>query len=109
MEKNIKNKKISSLIKREMAKIFLLDPIEKGIILSISQVLLTNNIVNAKIYLSIFPIKKTHKVLITIKKKSFLYRKILGKRLRNQLKIIPFISFYIDESLNCLYNITQIK
>ena len=99
MEKSIKNKKISSLIKREMSKIFLLDTREKGIIISISQVLMNTNLVNAKFYLSIFPLQNKNNVLRNIKKKTGLFRKLLGQRLRNQLKAIPVINFYLDESL----------
>ncbi|AGC66997.1 ribosome-binding factor A [Candidatus Uzinura diaspidicola str. ASNER] len=102
MEKSIRNKKISSLIKKEMAKIFLLETIEKGILISISQVQMNTNLVNAKLYLNIFPRQNKNKILRNIKKKSVHYRKILGKQLRNQLRTIPVIHFYIDESLDDL-------
>ncbi len=97
MEKSIRNKKISSLIKREMAKIFLLDTSDKGRIISISQVLINTNLGNAKLYLSFFPKIDKNKMLRNIKKKSIHYRNILGKNLRNQLRTIPVIHFYIDD------------
>lgn len=100
MEKSIRNKKISSLIKKEMAKLLLLETSEKGIIISISQVQLNTNLVNAKLYLNIFPRQNNNKILSNIKKNSIHYRNILGKHLRNQLKKIPVIHFYIDESLD---------
>lgn len=102
MEKSIRIKKISSLIKKEMAKLLLLEKSEKGIIISISQVQLNTNLVNAKLYLNIFPRQNKNKILSNIKKKSIHYRNILGKHLRNQLKKIPVIHFYIDESLDDL-------
>lgn len=85
-----------------MAEIFRLETSEQGRIISISQVLMNTNLVNAKLYLSIFPQKDKKKYFLTIKKKSVHYRKILGKRIRNQLRTIPVIHFYIDESLDDL-------
>lgn len=105
MEKSIRNKKISSLIKREMAEIFLLETSEQGRIISISQVLMNPNLVNAKLFLSIFPQKEKNKILRTIQKKSGHYRNLLGKRLR--MRTIPVIHFYIDESLDDLENIER--
>lgn len=102
MEKSIRNKKISSLIRKEMAKLLLLETSEEGIIISISQVQLNPNLVNAKLYLKIFPRQNKNKVLSNIKKKSILYRNFLGKHLRNQLRTIPVIHFFIDESLDDL-------
>lgn len=100
MEKSIRNKKISSLIKKEMTKIFLLETSEKGRIISISQVQMNTNLVNAKLWLKIFPRQNKNKILRTIKKKSLHYRNLLGKQLRNQLRTIPVIHFYIDGSLD---------
>lgn len=100
MEKSIRNKKISSLIKKEMTKIFLFETMEKGRIISISQVQMNTNLVNAKLYLKIFPRQDKNKILRNIKKKSIYYRNILGKHLRNQLRKIPVIHFYIDSSLD---------
>jgi len=102
MEKSIRNKKICSLIKREMAKILLLETIEKGRIISISQIQINTNLVNAKLYLRIFPRQDKNKILRTIKKKAVYLRHILGKNLRNQLRTIPVIHFYIDDLLDDL-------
>lgn len=102
MEKSIRNKKICSLIQKEMAKLLLLDTGEKGTIISISKVQLNTNLVNADLYLNIFPRQNKNKILSNIKKKSPYYRNLLGIELRNQLRAIPVIRFYIDESLDDL-------
>ncbi len=52
----------------------------------------------ARIYLSLFNEKQPKEVLETIRLHSKEIRKILGNRIHNQVRIIPELHFYLDES-----------
>jgi ribosome-binding factor A len=54
----------------------------------------------AKVYLSIFPGDGAQEALQSISDKAGLFRKEMGKRLRNQLRHIPEFTFFLDDSLD---------
>ncbi len=54
----------------------------------------------AKVYLSIFPGDKAEEVLQKVKDKSSQIRGILGNKIGKQVRIVPSLAFYIDDSLD---------
>ena len=47
-------------------------------------------------------------MLNTIKEQGWLVRKLLGSRIRNQLKVVPELEFFIDDSLEYINNIDNL-
>ncbi len=62
----------------------------------------------AKVYISIFPADKRDSVLETINLQVKSIRHELGKRVRNQLRIVPELAFFIDDSLDYIENIDRL-
>jgi ribosome-binding factor A len=62
----------------------------------------------AKLYISIFPFERSAALLEAIKEKSWYVRKLLGARIRNQLKIVPELEWFIDDSLEYIENIDNL-
>ncbi len=62
----------------------------------------------AKIYLSIFPSDKNEETLEKITDNTPRIRNELGSKVRKQLRIIPEIAFYLDDSLDYIDNIDSI-
>lgn len=62
----------------------------------------------AKIYLSIFPSKDSEEALGKITDNTPRIRNELGNKVRNQLRIVPEIAFYLDDSLDYIDNIDSI-
>lgn len=104
-----RQQKINRLIQKEIGEIFLLQTKGmQGILVSVSAVRISPDLGVAKIYLSIFPSEKGKELLANIKANTKAIRFDLGQRLGKQLRIIPELSFYIDDSLDYLENIDRL-
>lgn len=62
----------------------------------------------AKIYLSIFPAKETDKTLLAVKEIIPQIRHELGNKVRHQLRIVPELAFFIDDSLDYIEKIENL-
>tara|TARA_B100001287_G_scaffold276851_1_gene290081 strand:- start:14217 stop:14558 length:342 start_codon:yes stop_codon:yes gene_type:complete len=96
-----RQKKISRLIQKELSSIFQKElPIQMGnnVLSTVTVVRVSQDLANANVYISFFPENDTGIYLKLIKHNSKLYRKILGNNLRSQLRIIPDLSFFLDNS-----------
>jgi ribosome-binding factor A len=62
----------------------------------------------AKVYLSLFPTKDKEQILEGINKASREIRGLLGRRVRHQLRAIPELRFYLDDSLDYIEKIDKL-
>ena len=80
----------------------------RGKMLTVTTVRVSPDLGMAKIYLSIFPSDKKEETLEKITDNTPRIRNELGSKVRNQLRIIPEIAFYLDDSLDYIDNIDSI-
>ncbi|MCK9180907.1 MAG: 30S ribosome-binding factor RbfA [Bacteroides sp.] len=101
--------KISRLIQKELSEIFLLEAKSMpGVILTVSAVRVTPDLSIAYVHLSIFPSEKGKDMINGINENAKTVRYDLGKRLRHQLRIIPELKFFLDESLDYFEKIDEL-
>ena len=74
-----------------------------GGMVSIASVKITPDLFEARIYLSLFQVKDQEAVLEKFKDLSSEIRGELGKRMRHQLRSIPQLTFYIDDTLGLCF------
>jgi ribosome-binding factor A len=105
-----RQKKVSRLIQKEMADIFLKKGNEfaHGKLVSITRVRVSPDLSFAKIYISIFPATNQTDILRTIQEHSSKIRFELGQKVRSQLRIVPDIAFHIDDSLDYIDKIDKL-
>lgn len=105
-----RQKKVSRLVQKELADIFLKKGNEfaHGKLVSITRVRLSPDLSFAKIYLSIFPATNQDEVLNSIQEHSSKIRFELGQKVRTQLRIVPDIAFHIDDSLDYIDKIDKL-
>lgn len=104
-----RQQKINRLIQKELGEIFLLQTkAMPGILVSVSGVRISPDLGIAKAYLSIFPSDRSKEILANIKANSKAIRFDIGQRLGKQLRIIPELAFYLDDSLDYLENIDRL-
>ena len=77
----------------------------KGVIISVTKVQVTSDLSQAKVYLSIFPNNKRDELLEGIKSNAPLIRHELAQRTKNQLRRVPGLAFFMDDSLDYIENI----
>ena len=101
--------KIARLIQKELSDIFLLQTKSmKGVIVSVSEVRISPDLSIAKAYLSVFPSERGEEIVKNINNNMKRIRYELGTRLRYQLRIIPEIKFFVDETLDMLDHIDEL-
>lgn len=104
-----RQQKINRLIQKELGDIFLLQTKGmRGTLVSVSGVRISPDLSVAKAYLSIFPSEKGKELLENIKANTKAIRYDIGQRLGKQLRIIPELVFYLDDSLDYLENIDRL-
>ncbi len=101
--------KISRLLQKELSEIFRQQTAKThGIIVSVSAVRTSPDLSIAKVYLSVFPSEKSQEVLESIKASSKTVRYDLAQKVRFQLRKVPELQFYLDDSLDYLENIDNL-
>lgn len=80
----------------------------KGAMISVTEVRVSPDLALAKVYLSIFPSDKAKEAMEVINENNKTIRNELGKRVRHQLRIVPELTFFIDESLDRLQHIDDL-
>jgi ribosome-binding factor A len=110
MEQGKRQIQIAKVVKKEMIEIFTregLNIIGKGMI-SISDVRVTPDLLEARIYLSFFQIDNADEMLESIKSRIGELRGMLGNRTKNQLRRIPTLVFYKDDTLDHVFKMEEL-
>ena len=107
---NTRQQKIARQIQRDAADIFGKEAahVVKGVMTTVTAVRVSPDFSYAKIYISIFPFERAAATLENIRANAWLIRKSLGQRIRNQLRIVPELEFFIDDSLEYIENIDNL-
>lgn len=104
-----RQQKISRMLQKELGEIFLLYAREiSGTLITVTSVRISPDLGIARTHLSIFPSTKVTEVLEKINADTKAIRYDLGKRVRNQLRIVPELFFHNDDSLDYLENIDNL-
>jgi len=98
--------RISRLLQKELADIFQSQTrMMRGVLVSVTRVKISPDLSICTAYLSVFPSEKGEEILENIKGNEKSVRYELGTRVRNQLRIIPELRFFLDDSLDYLERI----
>ena len=102
MEENKRQKQVGQLVMEEMSDIFQREGmnIVEGGMVSIYKVMVTPDLLEARIYLSFFQIKDAPALLHKIIDRTGEWRKLLGMRVKDQLRRVPQLHFYADDTLD---------
>ena len=98
--------RISRLLQKELADIFQSQTRRmRGVLVSVTRVKISPDLSICTAYLSVFPSDKGEELLENIRGNEKSVRYELGTRVRNQLRIIPELRFFLDDSLDYLEKI----
>lgn len=101
--------KIDRLIQKEMGDMFQKSVnAMNGTLVSVTSVTVSADLSIARIRLSIFPTERQEETMATIKNSTKSLRFELGQRIRHQLRKVPELSFFIDDSLDYIENIDRL-
>lgn len=107
METN-RQKKIGSVLQNDLVDILQGEVRKNGLtnlIISVSKVIVTTDLGVARVYLSVFPTDRAPEILEAVKSNAPLIKHDLSQRVKLQLRKVPNLSFYIDDSLDYIEKI----
>lgn len=105
-----RQKKVARLIQKELAEIILHHGGEfaPGKMISVTTVRVSPDLSLAKTWVSIYPSDRSSEIITGLKSHVPRIRYELGLKVRNQLRIVPEIAFFIDDSNDYIDNITNL-
>jgi ribosome-binding factor A len=109
METN-RQKKIGALLQKDLVDILQGEVRKNGIsnlVLSISKVNVTSDLSIARVHLSVFPSEKGGEILNAVRTNTPLIKHDLAQRVKLQLRKVPNLVFYIDDSLDQMERLDQ--
>ena len=97
---SLRQNKVNSLLQQEMAEVMqgYGHRLLPGGLITVTGVRVSPDLGLAKVYLSLFPVKDKQAVLDQVRDLTPRLRGELGNRLGKQLRIVPELNFYIDDS-----------
>lgn len=106
METN-RQKKIAGVLQKDLADVLQHAAQDgmKGVIISVTKVLVTTDLSNAKVYISVFPQTNREIILEGLRENTATIRYEMAKRTREQLRRMPELFFYMDDSLDYIEDI----
>lgn len=110
MEEGKRQKQIAGLLNEEMNLIFQrlgLNMIDGGMV-SISSVKVTPDLLEARFYLSFFQVKDVEAALKKIEERHHDIKKELANRVRHQLRSVPVLKFFQDDTLDQVFRMEEI-
>ncbi len=104
-----RQKRIERLLQKELSDIFRLQTAQThGVLVSVSKTYISPDLSVCRSYLSIFPSERGHEILANINANVRSIRYELGRRCGKQLRIIPELRFFIDDTLDYIDHIDQL-
>ncbi|RFM29722.1 30S ribosome-binding factor RbfA [Deminuibacter soli] len=110
MEEGKRQKQVAGLLNEELSDIFRrlsLNMIDGGMV-SISSVKVTPDLLEARIYLSLFQVKHVEATMKKIEDRAWEIKKELTDRVKHQLRRIPVLQFYHDDTLDQVFKMEEL-
>jgi ribosome-binding factor A len=110
MQENKRQKQIGGLLHEELSNIFQrlgLNMLEGGMV-SISSVKITPDLLQARIYLSIFQSRDNNAVMKRIEEREWEVKKELAIKVKQQLRRIPELKFFLDDTLEHVFKMEEL-
>lgn len=107
---SIRQNKVARLIQRDLSKMFQHECKEYalGAMMSVTTVRVSPDLSYAKVYVSIFPSDRIETVMQSLEEHNRNIRFILGKKVGKQMRIVPEIRFFVDDSLDYIDKIDEL-
>ena len=102
--------RIGKQIQKDLSEILRLftNTVAHGKMLTVTKVNITSDLGLANVNISVFPSENASEVIDNLNKHYAPIRKELGNKLRHQLRRIPELKFYLDDSLDYIDNIDHL-
>ncbi len=101
--------KVARLLQKELSLIFQSQTrMMHGVMVSVTRAKVSPDLSVCTAYLSVFPSEKAEEILENVNANQKTIRYELGTRIRNQVRIIPELRFFVDDSLDYIDHIDEL-
>ena len=110
MEEGKRQKQVAAVLSEELNDIFRrlnLNMIDGGMV-SISSVKVTPDLLEARIYISMYKVENEKNALKKIESREWEIKKELTARVKNQLRRMPVLKFYLDDTLDHVFKMEEL-
>ncbi len=110
MQEGKRQKQVSAVLQQELNDIFMrlgLNMIDGGMV-SISSVKVTPDLLEARIYLSLFKTENPTAVMKTIDDRAWEIKKLLADKVKHQLRRIPVMHYFLDDTLDYVFKMEDV-
>jgi ribosome-binding factor A len=107
---SVRQNKIARLLQKELATFFQVESrnLFPGKMITVTMVRVSPDLGVAKVYLSVFPNKPDEDFIAGVSVHNKAIRNALGKSIRHQVRVIPELAFYIDDSMDYVERIDKL-
>jgi ribosome-binding factor A len=110
MEEGKRQKQVAAVLQHELNNIFMrlrLTTIDGGM-LSISSVKVTPDLLEARIYLSLFKVENPALAMKHIEDRAWEIKKLLADAIKNQVRRMPVIHYFLDDTLDQVFKMEEL-
>jgi ribosome-binding factor A len=110
MEEGKRQKQVAAVLQQELNDILMrlgLNMIDGGMV-SIAAVKVTPDLLEARIYFSLFKVADANEAMKKLKEREWEIKRELSSRVKHQLRRIPVLQFYLDDTLDYVFKMEEI-
>ena len=109
-EETNRQKKIAGVIQKDLVSILQGEARDalKGVLITVTNVYVTSDLTEAKVKISVFPSKHMQKMVSAMNANMATIRYELARRTKHQLRRVPVLHFYSDDSLDYIEKIESV-
>lgn len=107
---SVRQQKVNKLVQKELAEIFRSESrnLFGGAFITVTQVRVSPDLGSAKVYISIMATKDKQAIFNLVEEQKPAIRKRLGNSVGRQLRVVPELQFFIDDSLDYAMKIEEL-
>ncbi|MDR2893933.1 MAG: 30S ribosome-binding factor RbfA [Alistipes sp.] len=105
-----RQQKIARQIQKDLGEIFAreLAEVVRGAMVTVMEVRMSPDLEYARIWVSVFPYDRHDAIMAALEANNRLIRRALGVRVRNQLRVVPELTFVLDDSFEYIEKIDNL-
>ena len=110
MTEGKRQKQVAAVLQQELNDIFMrlgINMIDGGMV-SIAKVQVTPDLLEARIYLSLFKVQDSKEAMKKIENRAWEVKRELSDRVKHQLRRIPVLQFYHDDTLDYVFKMEEL-
>jgi ribosome-binding factor A len=107
---NQRQQKIARQIQKDLGEIFAreLAEVVRGAMVTVTEVRMSPDGEYARVWVSVFPFDRHEAIMASIETNKWLIRKTLGAKVRNQMRVVPELTFVLDDSFEYIDKIDSL-